>query len=366
MDNKDNKSEGRITALLKNLKNSILLPLISIIIAMIVAIFLVMWVKHTGFIESAKSLFGAIWKGSFGSKKKLYGTIVYTTPLIFTGLANAVAFKTGLFNIGVEGQFIMGMLFATIVGLISGIPTGIHLVLVLAAGILGGAIWAGVPGYLKAKTGTNEVVNTIMMNYIAIAITDYFVLGPINLEGQASSPEIQKSAMLWRFMGERYRINAGIFIAIICAILVFILLWKTVRGYEIRAVGINSYAAEYGGISVKKNIVLAMVISGVLAGLGGACHIAGVQHMAYQLGGPTNYGFDGITVALLAKSHPIGVIFSALLLGALNNCSLTLQIAKIPKEIVSLIQAIIIIFVAADYIYKWIAERRRKGAIANE
>lgn len=359
------ESEGKSSSSFKKLKDAILLPIVSILIAMVLAVFLVMWVKKTGFFESASSLFGAILKGSFGNKKKFYETIVITTPLIFTGLANAVAFKTGLFNIGVEGQFIMGMLFAAIVGLIPGIPAGIHIVLVLLAGVVGGAIWAFVPGYLKAKKGINEVVNTIMMNYIAIAVFDYCILGPFNLKGQASTPEIQKSAMLWRFMGDRYRINFGIFIAIALAILVYFLFWKTVQGYEIRAVGINSHAAEYGGISVKKNIILAMVISGLIAGLGGAIHISGVQHMAYELGGPTNYGFDGITVALLAKSHPIGAIFSAFLLGALNSSSLTLQIAKIPKEIVALIQAVIIIFVAADYIYKYISEKRKKGAVVN-
>lgn len=362
----ENKKGSKAQGVLVSAKNALLIPIISIVLAMILAVFIVMVVKEEGFIASSQQLFSAIWKGSFGSKTKIYTTIVNTTPLIFTGLANAVAFKTGLFNIGVEGQFIMGILAAAMVGLIPGIPSLIHILLVLVAGVALGALWAGIPGFLKAKSGTNEVVNTIMMNFIALAVSDYFVLGPLNKPGSATTNKIAESARLWRFMGDKYRINISIFIAIICAILVYYFFWKTVQGYEIRAVGLNSDAAEYGGINVKRNIILAMVISGMLAGLGGATHLAGVQHQGYQLASFTNYGFNGITVALLAKSHPIGVIFSALLLGALNSCALTLQIAGIPKEIVSLIQAVIIIFVAADYLFKWLKEKRKKGAMKNE
>lgn len=361
MTKKENNSK------LNEVLKSVLIPFISIIIAMIVAVFLVMWVKKADFISSAASLFKAIWLGSFGNKVNFYETVVSTTPLLFTGIANVVAFKTGLFNIGVEGQFIMGALCGVTVALIPGIPPVLHVILVILAGMIGGAVWGAVPGFLKAKTGTNEVVNTIMMNYIAMAISDYCILGPLNLKGQATTPNIKKSAELWRFMGPNYRINISVFLGIAVAIIVYWLFKKTTTGYEIRAVGINPHAAEYGGINVKKNIVLAMLISGAIAGIGGACHVAGVQHNMYELGGAsTGFGFDGITVALLAKNNPIASIFTALLIGALNNCSLTLQMEQIPKEIVALIQAIIIIFVAADYIYKYIGEKKKKGAMIHE
>ncbi len=360
------KEKNMTSSIYKQFRSNLLLPIVSILIAMFLAVFIVMWVKDEGFIFSAKELFSALWKGSFGSKSKFLNTLANTTPLIFTGLANAIAFKTGLFNIGAEGQFIMGILAATLVGLIPGIPTVIHIILILLAGIVVGGVWAGIPGFLKAKTGTNEVVNTIMMNFIALAVSDYFILGPFNKPGSATTNKIQESAQLWRFMGSKYRVNVSLFIAILCAFLVYYFFWKTVQGYEIRAVGLNADAAEYGGINVKKNIILAMVLSGALAGLGGATHLAGVQLQGFQLAGFTNYGFNGITVALLAKSHPIGVIFSALLLGALNNSALTLQMAGIPQEIVSLIQAVIIIFVAADYLYKWLGQKRKKGALKHE
>lgn len=338
----------------------LLFPLISIVLAMIIAVFFVMWATGQGFFAAGASLFTAIWKGSFGAKFNFSETITYATPLIFTGLANAIAFRTGLFNIGVEGQFTVGMLAAAAVGLIPNIPPVLHIILVLLSGFVAGAIWGAIPGYLKAKTGTNEVVNTIMMNFIALYLSNYITLHPLNLKGQITTPEIQKSAMLPHIMGSTFRANAGLFFGIAFIIIVYILLWKTTTGYELRAVGLSPSSAEYGGISIKKNIILSMVISGAIAGIGGAIHISGVQHQVYSLPNLSGIGFDGIAVALLAKNHPIGVLFSAFLFGALQSSALTLQMAQIPKEIVYLIQSIIIIFVAADYVYKIIGEKRKK------
>lgn len=342
-------------------------PLISIILAMIIAVFLVMWVKGTGFFDSAAVLFRDIIKGGFGNKLFFTETLTSTTPLIFTGLANAVAFKTGLFNIGVQGQFIAGMIAAIAIGLIPGLPPVIHPILCLLGGFVAGAFWGAIPGYLKAKKGINEVVNTIMMNYIAMYIHDYIVLNPLNKKGQAETPNIQQSAELWRFMGANFRVNIGLFIGLILVVVVYYLFWKTTTGYEIRAVGLSPYAAEYGGIDVKKNIILAMVISGAIAGIGGSCYVTGISHLGQAMeGNPPSYGFDGITVALIAKNHPVGVIFAALLLGVLNSSSLTLQLDGIPKEIVELVQAVIIIFIAAENIFKFVAEKRKKGAMIHE
>lgn len=333
---------------------------IAIIAGMIISVIFVAIANSMGLIDATSLLFGSIWEGSFGQKTQLVETLVFTTPLIFTGLAHAVAFKTGLFNIGVEGQFIIGMFVASIVGLIPGIPKPIHIVLVLAAGTICGALWAAIPGYLKAKVGTNEVVNTIMMNFIAMYLSNYFVMGMFKKEGTVSTDIIQDSAMLSRFLGEDYRLNTGIFIALILVGVIYWLLWKTTTGYEIRAVGSNPHAAEYGGISIKKNIILAMAISGAIAGLGGAIHVAGVQHQSMQLFGFTNIGMDGIAVALVAKSNPIGVIFSAVLFGALNLSSGTLMLNGIPKTISYLIQGVIILFIAGDYVFKLMAEKKKK------
>ncbi|TDT50741.1 ABC transporter permease [Fonticella tunisiensis] len=360
-----NNSHNSLLNVLKSTYRTLLFPLISIIVAMFVAVLFVVWGRGVGFFEGTSLLFKAIWNGSFGSKDSLIETFVYVTPLLFTGLANAVAFKTGLFNIGVEGQFTIGVLITAILGLISGLPAIVHIPLIIVGGILAGAIWGGIPGYLKAKVGTNEVVNTIMMNFIAMYLSNYIVMGPLNKPGVASTPEIRPSAMLWRFLGENNRLNTGLFIGLLLIALVYILFWKTTIGYEIRAVGLNPYAAEYGGISIKKNMILAMVISGGIAGLGGAIYVSGIQHNAMELTGFIGYGFDGIAVALLAKSHPVGVLFASILFGALNSSAISLQLVNIPKQIVFLIQAIIIIFVAADYIYKWIGEKRKKEAMIN-
>lgn len=343
-------------------------PLFAIFIAVVVAVFFVIWAKNysiTQYFSALKDLFSIIWKGSFGNTRKTFDTISYVTPLIFTGVANAVAFKTGLFNVGVEGQFIMGMTAAAIVGLIPGMSPVIHIPLIIVSGMIGGALWGAVPGYLKAKFGTNEVINTIMMNYVAMYFANYIALRSVfSNQAQASTPKIQTSAMLHRFSNMSQG-NVGIFIAVVVAIFIYWLLWKTTIGYEIRACGLNPSGAEYGGISKSRNIILAMVISGTLAGMGGAVHMAGVKQQLQDFMTFPGYGMDGMAVALLAKSNPIGCIAAAILFGALNSSSKLLQINGIPKEIVYLIQSIIIIFVATDYIVKYFSARKKKGAIIN-
>ncbi|WP_034849048.1 ABC transporter permease [Clostridium hydrogeniformans] len=338
----------------------------AVIMGLLVSVIFVTISSGNGIGDSISLLFSSIWKGSFGDPAQRIETFVFATPLIFTGLAHAVAFRTGLFNIGVEGQFIIGMLMAALVGMIPGIPSFIHIPLIILGGALGGAVWAGIPGYLKAKFGTNEVVNTIMMNFIAMHFSNYFVYQKFKVEGTVATPIIEKSGQLTRFLGEEYRLSTGIFIAIILVILIYILLWKTTIGYELRAVGLSPDAAEYGGVNIKKNIILAMAISGTIAGIGGAIHVAGVQHQAMQLFGFPNFGMDGIAVALVAKSNPIGVIFSAILFGALNLSAGTLMLFGIPKTISYLIQGVVILFIAAGYIFKWIAEKKKKEATINE
>ena len=367
--NKVENKNSKFVNIVKNALKTLAFPLFSIVVSMFVAVFFVMWAKGYSILQyfsSLSDLFGLIYKGGFGNTRVTFVTISEVTPLIFTGVANAVAFKCGLFNIGVAGQFIIGMLAAAIVGTVPGLNPVIHISLIILAGFIGGGIWGAIPGYLKAKVGTHEVINTIMMNYIAMAFANFIILRTsFGVEGKASTPNIQKSAELHRFVSGSGA-NISIFLAIAVAIFIFWLLWKTTVGYEIRAVGINPHAAEYGGINIAKNTVLAMVISGAIAGIGGATQVAGVLHNAKDFMSLPSYGFDGIAVALLAKSNPIGCIASALLFGTLNSSCRMLQLNGIPKEIVYLIQAIIIIFVATDYIVKYFSEKKKKGAIANE
>ncbi|WP_291583281.1 ABC transporter permease [Clostridium sp. UBA6640] len=352
----------------QNLK-AIAFPFIAIILSLFISVFFIMWAKGypiTKYFTALGELISIVWKGSFGTKRNMMTTLAEVTPLIFTGVAHALAFRCGLFNIGVAGQFALGMLAAAIVGTIPGLSPVIHIPLMIVSGIIAGSIWAGIPGYLKAKFGTSEVINTIMMNYISVFLCNYIILKTrFGVPGKASTPIIEESAKFTRFM-KGAPANTSIFLAILIAIFIFWLLWKTTVGYEIRAVGINPHGAEYGGVNIPKNMILAMVISGALAGIGGATHISGVMYTLQDFMAVPSYGFDGIAVALLAKNNPIACIGSAILFGALNNSARALQLNGIPKQIVYLIQAIIIIFVATDYIVKYFEEKKKKGAIVNE
>lgn len=363
MSNKE-KTSNALTRTLK----SLLFPFLAVILSIFVAVFFVMWAKGysiTQYFTALGTLFKLIWKGSFATKRNALNTLVFVTPLIFTGVANAIAFRCGLFNIGVEGQFIVGMGAAALIGLIPGLSPMIHIPLVIIIGIIAGGIWGGIPGYLKAKFGTNEVINTIMMNFIGMYIVNWMILRTrFGVKATSSTPVVQRSAQLLKF-SKISNANVSLILAIIIAIFIYWLLWKTTVGYEIRAVGINPYGSEYGGINISKNIILAMVLSGAIAGMGGATHVAGVMHQVQDMMAFPNFGFDGIAVALLAKNNPIGCIPAAVLFGALNSSSKVLQLNGIPKEIVALIQAVIIIFVATDYIIKYFEDRKKKGAMIN-
>lgn len=334
-----------------NTLKEIAYPLVAILISFVVGGILVY-----SFGKNPVVAYTALIKGSLGDFNKFGETMVTVTPLILTGLSIAFGFRCGLFNIGVEGQFIIGAIAAVWAGwAFTGLPAIIHLPLTLAVGALAGGLWAYGIGFLKARVGSHEVINGIMMNYIAMYLSNYLTMGFLNVPDKAYSVEIADAAKLWRFSQsfeqfKHSRMHAGIFIALIAAVAAYYILNKTVRGYEIRAVGFNPYAAEYGGISVKKNIILAMVISGLFAGLAGAIMTTGVQYRVNNLFGFTGYGLDGIAVALVGNNHPIGVILSAFLFGVLQKGGPLMQIQGIPKEVVGIIQGIIILFVAANFV----------------
>jgi simple sugar transport system permease protein len=273
-----------------------------------------------------------------------------------TGLAVAFAFRCGLFNIGAEGQFIMGAVSAVWAGwAFTGTPAILHVFIVLLVGATAGGIWGGIVGWLKARFGSHEVINSIMMNYIAMYLSNFIVMNLMNEPDKAFSYAIADTAKLYRFAGsiaifKGSRVHIGIVIALIVAVFAYYLLNKTVRGYEIRAVGFNPYAAEYGGINVPRNVIFAMFISGAFAGLAGAIMVTGVQFRVNNLFGFTGYGFDGIAVALVGNSHPIGVILSAFLFGVLQKGGPMMQLQGVPKEVVGIIQGIIILFVAVNFI----------------
>ncbi len=303
--------------------------------------------------------YGALLKGSFGSLDNLSRTLEKATPLIFSGLAVAFAFKAGLFNIGAQGQLLLGAITAAAVGFgIHGLPPYIHTPLALLVGALAGGLFAAIPGALKTYTGAHEVITTIMLNYIAINITDYLADGiwkdtsPGNIV--ARTPEIAATARIPTVAG----IPLGFVIALGVAVIAWWLLWRTTLGFEIRTVGLNPNAARYSGMKVARTVILTMVISGLLAGLGGAVETQGVVYR-YQPGFNVGLGFDGITIALLGRTHPFGVIPAALLVGAMKAGSNTMQFsAGVAKEITDVVQALMLFFVAADMIVRWILHIR--------
>ncbi len=290
-------------------------------------------------------------------------SLVTATPYILAGLAVAVGFRCGLFNIGAEGQLFMGALGAAFVGYsIEGLPWFIHLPLALLGGAFAGAAWGALPGYLKAKFGAHEVVNTIMMNWIAFRLSDWLLFGPMKSAGfRPVTPNVEVTAQLPRFFSAPLRFNWGFFLALAVAWLVYWFLFKTTLGFEIRTVGANPDAAKYSGVSVTRNFVLAMVISGGLAGLAGAAQVLGVDYWV-GAGFSAGYGFDALALALLGKSHPLGVVLSALLFGVLRSGATNMQsVARIPIDIISIIQGLVIVFVAAPGIIRWLYRLRGKA-----
>lgn len=340
-------------------------PVVSLALALIISLFIVYYtIPDLSLGESASLFFKSLFEANFKNTKAISDFLVNSTPLIFTGLAHALAFRSGLFNIGVEGQFTIAAITAAALGLIPGLPMIIHVPLVISGAIIAGAIWAFIPGFFKATRGTNEVVNTIMMNYIAMHVYNYIIKNPLKVENSVATAQIQASATLYRFLGDRYRVNVGLFIALAAAVGVWYFMSHTKKGYELRATGLNMYAAEYGGMNRKRNIILAMVISGALAGLAGAGQIMGPEHSAKELAKFAGFGFNGIAVALLAKSHPLGVLLSALLFGALINAGPYMQLNGISKDIGFIVQALVILFVAADHVWKMLLDQRKKKEAA--
>jgi general nucleoside transport system permease protein len=288
------------------------------------------------------------------------GSLVLSTPYILAGLAVALGFRCGLFNIGAEGQYFVGALGSAFIGYsITGLPWFIHMPLAIFGGALAGAIWGGIPGYLKARFGAHEVVNTIMMNWVAFRLSDWLLNGPMKSVGyRPVTPNVAVTAEIPRFFPEPLRFNWGFPFALLVAVLVGWFLFRTTLGFEVRAVGANPDAARYSGMSVMRNFTLVMTLSGALAGLAGAVQVLGVDHWVGQ-GFSAGYGFDSIALALLGKSHPLGVVLAALLFGILRGGATTMQsLARIPIHIISVIQGMVIIFVAAPEIIRWIYRLR--------
>ena len=302
--------------------------------------------------------YAAVLTGAFGDIYGIGQTFTQATPIIFTALAFLFSYKCGLFNIGAEGQLLIGGLTAAIVGISApGLPIFIHLPLALIAGAAGGALWGFFPAVLKAKLGANEVITTLMLSYVALYITSYMVNYPFKAPGMVSQTvPIASSAELPGILPPT-QLSASFIIALISAGTVAFLLERTTIGYEIRAIGLNTKAAESGGIDIKKRIILALVISGALAGLGGAGEILGVHHR-YIDGFSPGYGWDGLAVALIGGLNPYGAIIAAVFFGALRSGGQSMSRSTgVPLDIVFILQALVILFVAAPRLIRYLLKK---------
>ncbi len=301
----------------------------------------------------------AVIRGAFGDIYGVGQTFTQSTPIIFTALAFIFAFKSGLFNIGAEGQLLIGGFTAALAGISFGnLPAYIHVPLAVLAGAAGGALWGLIPGILKARLGAHEVITSMMLSYVALYITSYMVNYPfIAPPGWvAQTVPIKPSAELPRILPPT-QLSAAIFIAIGMAALVALVLDRTVLGYEVRAVGLNTSAAESNGINVKNTMTLAFVISGALAGLGGAGEILGV-HRRFINGFSPGYGFDGLAVGLIGGLNPIGTVLAAILIGALRAGGMTMNtVTGVPIDIVSVLQGLVVLFVAAPRLINYLSRR---------
>jgi simple sugar transport system permease protein len=307
----------------------------------------------TGF--NPLTAYKTLFTGIFGSFKNIMYMVQYATPIIFTGLSVTFAFKTGLFNIGAEGQYIAGSMTALAVSVllppVVPLPAGIHAVVAVLAGGLAGAFFGSIAGLLKALKGIHEVIVTIMLNWIAFYLANFLVMSPaFKKPNSTASVDIAETSRInteaFRDVLGTVRIHWGMLLALAAVIVVWIILNKTTMGYRLRAVGFNRHAAEYGGIPVARSIVASMGISGLLAGLGGAVQLLGVVGRLTQLAAQEGYGFDGISVSMIGGINPIGALFAGLFYGGMKYGGSRLNIIGAPSELVNVIIGVIIYSIA--------------------
>jgi len=340
--------------------------LISIVIGFVVGAILLSIAKINP-LDAYKQLFN----GVFGKPKFMVWCLIYAAPLIFTGLSVAFSFKTGVFNIGAEGQFVVGSLTACVLGILVKAPAIIHVPLCFIGAALAGGIWGAIVGVLKIKKGVNEVLSYIMFNWIAFYLSNFVVnLSIIHKDGGGeATKDIAATA---RILAPKSIIaatgasaaNYGFILAIIFAVIVWFIINRTTLGFKLRAVGFSNTAAQYAGIDTGKSFLTAMAFSGALAGIGGAVQLMGMSGRISQFSGQEGYGFQGITVALIASSNPIACVFAGIFYGAMKYGGGKLSLVNAPAEVVDIIMGIIILFIAISSLFKNIfLNHGKKGAV---
>jgi len=331
-----------------------------VIVAALIAGIPLLYLAGSGPLTAYRALF----EGSLGSKGAFAETLVSTMPLLIGGLAIAVAFQSGLFNVGVEGQLLMGGLVAGTVGAKLSLPIGLHVIVALGAAMAAGALWALIPAVLKAKRGVHEVITTIMLNFIAFSVSRYLVRpdGLLVAKSQPSATDLVKPSAELPRIWHPTRLHAGIFVAIAAAVTIWYLLFRTPLGYRLRVVGRNPIAARFNGISPPRAIVQAMLVSGALGGLAGAVEVLGLHHRYFDQFSP-GYGFDAIGVALLGSLNPIGVSVAAFFFGMLRAGSVLLQaVGGVSRDMISVFAGLVVAFAAMVPLVDRMLSKRRRTA----
>lgn len=344
-----------------------LLPVFATIAALIVGAILLLVLKVNPIVA-----YRALIEGAFGSPNAFAETLVKATPLLLVGLGICIAYRGNVINIGGEGQMIVGALLSTWVGLtLTDLPSWLIIVIAMLAGTLAGSIWGGIPGLLKAYFNVNEILSTVMMNAIAVQLMNFFLTGPLMDPSQQEvasqipqTARLDEALRLPRLVPTRLHLGAAI--AVILAILVYILLWRTTLGYRIRSVGHNPHASKYAGIKVKRYIVVALLLSGAFAGLAGVFQVYGVNYRMITDGSTTGFtgsaGFNGIVAALFGQLHPILTIPASILFGALLVGANTMQrVVQVPSALILALNGLVVVFVVSSEI--WRKKRQRKRMI---
>jgi simple sugar transport system permease protein len=342
-----------------------LLPVIATLAALAVGAVMLLFLKVNP-IEA----YAALWDGAFGSSNALAETLVKATPLLLVGIGICISFRGDVINIGGEGQMIIGAILATWVGLtFTGMPGWLVITLSMVAGFIGGGIWGGIPGVLKAYFSVNEILSTVMMNAIAVQMMNFLLRGPLIDPSQAelASKIPQTARLLEIFRLPRLaptRLHLGALIAVVLAVLVYILLWRTTLGYRIRAVGQNPFASRYAGIKVQRYVVLALLLSGAFSGLAGATQVFGVNYRMITDGSSSGFtgsaGFNGIVAALFGQLHPILTIPASILFGALLVGANKMQrVVQVPSALIVALNGLVVVFVVSSEFWRRRRQRRR-------
>jgi ABC-type uncharacterized transport system permease subunit len=349
-----------------------LLPVFATIAALLVGAVMLLLLKVNP-IEAYK----AMWDGAFGSQNAVAETLTKATPLLLVGLGICISFRGDVINIGGEGQMIVGAIFGTLIGItLVDWPGWAVIPLALITGFIGGAIWGGIPGLLKAYFNVNEILSTVMMNAIAVQLMNFLLRGPMIDPSQAevASKIPQTARLLDTFRLPRWvptRLHLGALIAVVLAFLVYFLLWRTTWGYRIRAVGQNPDASKYAGVKVRNYIVLALILSGAFAGLAGVMQVYGVNYRMITDGSASGFtgsaGFNGIVAALFGGLHPIGTIPASILFGALLVGANKMQrVVQVPSALITALNGLVVVFVVSSEIWRRRRQKKRLAAASPE